>query len=60
MWLISLADDSHEMSSLIFSKKKKKKKKIKMLSAAIVIRAFNKGDFFLSEDIQALFCRKGK
>ena len=33
MWIICLADDSHEMSRL-FSEKKKKKK---MLSAAVVI-----------------------
>ena len=34
------ADDSHEMSNMIFSekKKKKKKKKIKILSAAIVFQ----------------------
>ena len=33
MWIICEADDSHEMSSLIFSEKKKKKKS----SAAVVI-----------------------
>ena len=36
MWIICPADDSQEMSSLIFSeiiKKKKKKKKIRMLHA---------------------------
>ena len=27
MWIICLADDSHEMSSFIFSEKKKKKKR---------------------------------
>ena len=27
MWIVCLADDSHEMSSLIFSQKKTKKKK---------------------------------
>ena len=39
-----MADDSHEMSSLIFYEKKKKKKKekknIKLRSAAVVISAF--------------------
>ena len=39
MWIICLADDSHEMPSFIFSGKKYKKKKIKMLSAAIVTSA---------------------
>ena len=41
MWIVCLADNSHEMSSLIFSEKyplpHKKKKKIKLLSAGIVI-----------------------
>ena len=35
MWIVCLADDTHELSTLIFSenqkKKKKKKKKIKVL-----------------------------
>ena len=36
MWIICQADDSHEMSRLVFSEKKKKKKKKKMSSAAVV------------------------
>ena len=35
MWIICWADDSHELSSLIFSEKKKK-----MLLAAVVISTF--------------------
>ena len=40
MWIVCQADNSHEMSRLVFSenkKKKKKKKKKKMSSAAVLI-----------------------
>ena len=41
MWIVSLAVDSHEMPSLIFSEKKKKKndKKFRLLSAIILLSA---------------------
>ena len=41
MWIVRSADDSHEMSSLIFSKKnigKKNKTKIKMASDKVEIK----------------------
>ena len=34
MWIVCLADDSHEMLSLIYSEKYEKKKKIRMSAAA--------------------------
>ena len=40
MWIVCLADNSHEMSSFIFSEKKKKKKKFKVSSAADAISAY--------------------
>ena len=40
MWIVCLADDSHEIARRVFFEKlKKKKKKFKMSSAAVVIGA---------------------
>ena len=39
MRIVCQADDSHEMSKLVFSEKKKKKNKKKLSSAAVVIGA---------------------
>ena len=39
MGILCLAEDSHEISSLIFSEKKKKKKYARLLPAAVVIGA---------------------
>ena len=43
MWIVCLADESHEMSRLIFYEKYKKKY-FKVSSAAIVIGAFKVKD----------------
>ena len=48
MWIVCLADDSHEISRLIiFENYKKKKKIVKMSSAAVFLGALRVNNVFI-------------